>query len=61
VDQGDDDLRDKVFLRVNVADDVVDGRGRRLASLPNLIAYLRDLEVYIAGRPERCFFNAGEP
>ena len=37
---------------------VLDGHGRRVPSLPNLIGYLRDLERYIARHPRVRFVNA---
>jgi len=36
---------------------VLDGHGRRVPSLPNLIGYLRDLERYIARHPEVAWIN----
>jgi hypothetical protein len=38
---------------------VVNSRGERVPSDPNLIGYLRDLETYIAARPDIVFVNAG--
>ncbi len=37
---------------------LIDGHGQRIASDPNLIAYLRDLEDYIAIHPEVTFLRA---
>lgn len=34
---------------------VLDGQGRRVPTLPNLIGYLRDLEAYVAAHPEVAF------
>lgn len=36
---------------------VLDGHGRRVPTLPNLIGYLRDLERYVAAHPEVEFVN----
>lgn len=38
---------------------VVDGRGNRTASDPNLISYLRDLEVFVARHPNVIFERIG--
>lgn len=38
---------------------VLDARGQRVPSQPNLIAFLRDLEQYIARTPSVRFWNAG--
>lgn len=36
---------------------VLNGQGKRIATLPNLRAYLRDLESYIARQPQVEFYN----